>query len=74
MRETAEGATKVSLRSAGEVDVNAIARAFGGGGHIKAAGALLPEPIDRAAPRVLAAVRSALDGLGTDFRRSPGGA
>jgi phosphoesterase RecJ-like protein len=74
MRETAEGATKVSLRSAGEVDVNAIARTFGGGGHIKAAGALVPEPIDRAAPRVLAAVRSALDGLGTDFRRSPGGA
>lgn len=39
-RQTA-GSTKVSFRSTGEVDVNAIARHFGGGGHVKAAGALI---------------------------------
>src|SRR5207248_10383844 len=33
-RETSDGGTKVSLRSNGAVDVNAIARKFGGGGHI----------------------------------------
>jgi bifunctional oligoribonuclease and PAP phosphatase NrnA len=60
MRETSDGATKVSFRSAGLVDVNAIARRFGGGGHVKASGALIPEPLDAAQPRVLEAVREAL--------------
>jgi len=59
-RETADGATKVSLRSASSVDVNAIARAFGGGGHVKASGALVGEPLALTRERVLAAVRAAL--------------
>ena len=59
-RETQEGGTKVSLRSNGDVDVNAIARAFGGGGHVKAAGALVSGPPDQVRPRVLDAVRDAL--------------
>lgn len=67
-RETADGATKVSLRSAGVADVNAVARQFGGGGHVKAAGALIPEPPATAQPRVIAAVRAALTGDGPDFR------
>jgi bifunctional oligoribonuclease and PAP phosphatase NrnA len=60
MRETSDGATKVSLRSAGSLDVNAVARRFGGGGHVKASGALIPEPLHRAAPRLLDALREAL--------------
>jgi phosphoesterase RecJ-like protein len=67
-RETADGATKVSLRSAGDVDVNAIARTFGGGGHVKASGALIGAPLDSARARVLAAVRSALDAAGAGTR------
>jgi bifunctional oligoribonuclease and PAP phosphatase NrnA len=70
MRETADGATKVSLRSAGDVDVNAIARQFGGGGHVKASGALLADGLERAAPRVLDAVRSAARDGAAGFRRT----
>jgi bifunctional oligoribonuclease and PAP phosphatase NrnA len=68
MRETADGSTKISLRSAGDVDVNAIARQFGGGGHVKASGALQPDGLSTAAPRVLDAVRAALQGARADFR------
>ena len=67
-RETADGATKISLRSAGDVDVNAIARQFGGGGHVKAAGAVIAEPLPRARELVLTAVRAALAAGGLAFR------
>ena len=56
-RETAKGATKVSLRSNGEVDVNRIARRFGGGGHVKASGALVDRPLAVVKEEMLAAVR-----------------
>lgn len=59
-RETADGSTKVSLRSSGPTDVNAIARRFGGGGHRKASGALVPGAVEDVRPRVLDAVRDAL--------------
>lgn len=59
-RETADGETKVSFRSNGAADVNAIARRFGGGGHIKASGAVVPQPPAQAVPRVLEAARAAL--------------
>ena len=58
-RETGEGDTKVSFRSNGAADVNRLARRFGGGGHVKAAGALIPGGIDEVAPPVLAAARTA---------------
>jgi bifunctional oligoribonuclease and PAP phosphatase NrnA len=67
-RETADGSTKVSLRSAGRADVNAIARQFGGGGHVKASGALVSERLETAAPRVLEATRAALHDAGLGFR------
>lgn len=73
-RETADGATKVSFRSAGAVDVNALARQFGGGGHVKASGALLHESLDSALPRILEAVRAAVRAAATGFPGSPGGA
>ncbi len=59
-RETGEGSTKISFRSAGEVDVNAVARRFGGGGHVKASGATVPGGAHEVAERVLAAVREVL--------------
>lgn len=59
-RQTLDGSTKVSFRSNGEVDVNAIARQFGGGGHVKAAGALIAGPIESTRPRVLEATRTAV--------------
>lgn len=41
LHETADGTYKVSLRSGGELDVARVAAAFGGGGHIRAAGCTL---------------------------------
>lgn len=59
-RETLDGATKISFRSNGNVDVNAIAREFGGGGHVKAAGALVAGPPSEVRPRVIDVVRDAV--------------
>ncbi|NIQ53129.1 MAG: bifunctional oligoribonuclease/PAP phosphatase NrnA, partial [Gemmatimonadetes bacterium] len=59
-RQTLDGSTKVSFRSNGDVDVNRVARAFGGGGHVKAAGALIGGPVEANRPRVLNAVREAV--------------
>lgn len=41
-RDLGHGKVKVSFRSIGGTDVNAFARQFGGGGHAKASGALIP--------------------------------
>jgi phosphoesterase RecJ-like protein len=59
-RETARGFTKVSFRSNGDRDVNELARRFGGGGHVKASGALVERPLAQVREEVLAAVREAL--------------
>jgi bifunctional oligoribonuclease and PAP phosphatase NrnA len=59
-RETDAGETKVSLRSSGQADVNRVARAFGGGGHVKAAGASVAAAPEEAVPAVLAKAREAL--------------
>ena len=59
-RGTPDGETKISFRSNGETDVNRIAREFGGGGHVKAAGALVQGAPGEVAPRVVEAVRRAL--------------
>jgi len=61
-RETEEGKTKISFRSNGHADVNRLARKFGGGGHVKAAGALVDGAAARVAPPVIAAVHDALRG------------
>lgn len=63
-RDTSDGATKVSLRSSGDVDVNAIARRFNGGGHAKASGAVVAQPLEQGRAQVLDAVRTALRDLG----------
>jgi phosphoesterase RecJ-like protein len=69
-RTTAGGATKVSFRSNGPVDVNKLAVALGGGGHVKAAGALVEKPLDdvraEAVEMTLNAVREVRKREGTD--------
>lgn len=52
---------KVSLRSKGDVDVCAIAKAFGGGGHIKASGASLIGGIDACIDSVMGEFEKQLD-------------
>ncbi len=59
-RLTESGEVKVSFRSNGPVDVNALARRFRGGGHVKASGAVVPGPMERATEEVLAATREAV--------------
>jgi len=59
-RETIRGGTKVSFRSNGDVDVNVLARRFGGGGHTKAAGALVEGPLDKVRSEVIEATRRAI--------------
>ncbi|PIU42160.1 MAG: hypothetical protein COS99_01725 [Candidatus Omnitrophica bacterium CG07_land_8_20_14_0_80_42_15] len=53
-REEKDDKIHVSFRSKSSVDVNKIASAFGGGGHIKAAGCLTKGTIDEVKERVLA--------------------
>lgn len=57
-RTTNDGATKVSFRSNGPVDVDGIARSFGGGGHAKAAGALVSRPLEEVRADVVSAARA----------------
>lgn len=56
-RDLGHGKVKVSFRSTGDVDVNTFARRFGGGGHAKAAGALIPGGLAEVRERVVAAAR-----------------
>lgn len=64
-REIAAGRVKVSLRSVGEVDVNAFAKPFGGGGHTKASGLSLEGSLAEVQSRVLGAAREYLSGNGS---------
>ncbi|WP_434758329.1 DHH family phosphoesterase [Paenibacillus amylolyticus] len=53
-----ENATKVSMRSAGKVDVAALAQTFGGGGHVLAAGCRMEGKLDEIVEKVLKQVNS----------------
>jgi len=57
-KESADGAYRLSLRSRGSFNVMEMARALGGGGHFRAAGATVAGPRDAAIERVLSAIRS----------------
>jgi phosphoesterase RecJ-like protein len=46
LRELPDSVVKASLRSNGTVDVDRVARGFGGGGHSNAAGARIPGTLD----------------------------
>lgn len=60
-RPLASGNIKVSFRSVGDVDVSAFARRFGGGGHAKASGAMIPGSLAEVQQRVLGAARVLLN-------------
>lgn len=59
-RDLGYGKVKVSFRSAGPVDVNEFAKRFGGGGHARAAGALIEGTLEEVQHSVIAAAREFL--------------
>lgn len=64
-RSIGDGGVKISFRSNGPVDVNDVARGFGGGGHVRAAGAVVKGDLQDVMDRVVAAVKEAVRGLGS---------
>jgi bifunctional oligoribonuclease and PAP phosphatase NrnA len=56
-RDLGHGKIKVSFRSTGDVNVNEFARQFGGGGHARASGALIPGTIEEVRHSVVNAAR-----------------
>jgi len=60
-RDLGYGKVKVSFRSTGDVDVNRFARQFGGGGHARASGALIPGTLDEVRDRVVSSARTFLE-------------
>lgn len=56
-RDLGHERVKISFRSVGGVDSNALARRFGGGGHARASGALVAGTLDEVCTTVLAAAR-----------------
>jgi len=69
-KEQSDGGVRMSLRASGDVDVAAIARSFGGGGHVKAAGASLEHPMSRCVEAVEAVVEEALRAVGRPGARA----
>ncbi len=65
-RDLGHNRVKISFRSSGNVDVNALARQFDGGGHAKASGAVVHGSLKDVELRVLAASREALAATPTD--------
>ena len=61
LRVASDGRIKLSARSKGTFDVNALARVFGGGGHMKASGATLEGPMASAREALLAAALEHLE-------------
>ncbi|KAB3531336.1 DHH family phosphoesterase [Alkaliphilus serpentinus] len=59
LKEVDKNLIKISLRSKTNIDVNEIAKAFGGGGHKKASGATLKGTIEEVRERVVEEVRKA---------------
>ncbi|MEO8898554.1 MAG: DHH family phosphoesterase [Candidatus Dormibacter sp.] len=63
-KENGPGSTKVSVRTREPLDATVICAPFGGGGHRRAAGAELNEPLATFAPRVLEVARELLRSSG----------
>jgi bifunctional oligoribonuclease and PAP phosphatase NrnA len=59
-KERRDGTVKVSMRSIPGVDVSAVARVFGGGGHKQAAGCTIVAPLREAETQLLKALRAQL--------------
>ena len=60
-KEVSARLTKISVRSQGAVDAAQLCAQFGGGGHLRAAGAEVPQPLDEAIPRVLEVTRQTIE-------------
>lgn len=60
-REVEPGRIQVSLRARDGIDVNRIAQAFGGGGHISAAGCTITKNLEEAVESMLAEVRACME-------------
>lgn len=60
IKEKADGEYKISMRSAGDVNVSAICQSVGGGGHAKAAGCALKGSLEEVKKILVEAVRKAL--------------
>ena len=60
-KEVQSDLTKISVRSRGAVDAAAMCALFGGGGHIRAAGAEIAKPMDEAVKSVLATAKEAIN-------------
>lgn len=60
-KEVQADLTKISVRSRGAVDAAAMCALFGGGGHIRAAGAEIAKPMDEAVKSVLATAKEAIN-------------
>jgi phosphoesterase RecJ-like protein len=67
-KEVNDSLTKISVRSRGAVDAAALCATFGGGGHIRAAGAEIERPMDEAAKMVLTAAKEAIVGASQQQR------
>lgn len=61
-RDLGHGKVKVSFRSTGDIDVQQFARRYGGGGHVKASGALLTGALAEVQTQVVADARAYLSG------------
>jgi phosphoesterase RecJ-like protein len=53
---------RVSMRSKGDIDIGAVAKEFGGGGHKNAAGCTVTGPIDALQKTFLEKIEQAIDG------------
>jgi phosphoesterase RecJ-like protein len=60
-RDLGHGKVKVSFRSVAGVNVNVLARSFGGGGHARASGALITGSAAEVEGRVLGEARHLLE-------------
>ena len=60
-KEVSARLTKISVRTAGAVDAAELCGRFGGGGHLRAAGAEVPVPLAEAIPAVLEVAREAIE-------------
>lgn len=58
------GGFKISVRTVEKIDAAAICAAFGGGGHARAAGCFIGEPLERCREKILGAARAACEEAG----------
>ncbi len=61
IRDRPDGTVKVSLRSKGRIDVSALAAAFGGGGHPRAAGILTKGNVESTQQAIVQKAKSMLE-------------